>query len=221
MQIELAELLELKQRGLMSNKISIGLSLTAPSYYEDFTEHNRVAAMIQTRITSGDPIYVRFHDSRRQGSIGLLKNITVNKITFRTDVYYFNDIEIEWTGRSNKVKPHSSEIEILEHYAGPTVWAWEQTVKSPVVIPTIKDHLDAEVAIDDFVSFVSRKYGRVKLHFGNVTRVTESGRVWVKTLKLRDQDTAAQEVKVHDTDTIVKIGKDLMDRLILARMSTQ
>ena len=207
-------------------------SLSAPSRYwnriADNSEFNRVVTVISRRLLAGEPIYVRFFDPRRKGSVGKITSVDIRDVSNwyagyggNTKHYQLNNIEVKWDGRSNKVHPYDSEIEFLEDWEGGTVWAYSKPSPAPAKpIPVVKDHLGAEVEPGDFVSFVSRRYGEVKLHFGNVSRINHNGTVWVNTLKLRDDDQP-QEVKVHDPDTIVKQGKDLMDRLILARMSAQ
>jgi hypothetical protein len=198
------------------------------------TEHQRVFKVLSDRLGAGQPIYVRWRsDDRREGSVGLLSKFEVEDIshwysprwgpTTSTKGLYFqiNDCEVTWTGRRNVVKPMAHELEFLEDWEEGSVWAWNTAPAQPKPpIPTITGHLGEEIVIDDFVSFVSRRYGTVKLHFGNVARINHNGTVWVNTLKLRDDDSP-QEVKVHDPDTIVKIGKDLIDRLMMARLAVR
>lgn len=232
----------------MSTSKTKGVSLRPPhwSYYSTSSQptandpevlaHQDLYAWIENQMHEGKPVYVRFHDPRRQGAIGKLKtfeaaqqtpiNPSMHSYHYYRDrypkypTYHAHGISVEWDGRKNLVHPYMDEIEILRDYTGPTVWAWTQKAPETRVIPTIKGHLGEEIVVDDFVSFVSRKYGNVKLHFGNVSRINHNGSVWVNTLKLRDGDRPA-EAKVHDVDTIVKIGKDLIDRLMMARLAAR
>lgn len=229
----------------MSTSNTKGTSLLPPSwsYYSstanctptspEVLAHHDLYAWIQDQLDNDKPVYVKFtHDARRAGSIGRIKNINIREIpAHKSGASYYNyypnyvtycvdKMEVIWDGRSNLCNPYYSEIEILRDYEGPTVWKWVQKAPETRVIPTIKGHLGEEIVVDDFVSFVSRKYGTVKLHFGNVSRINYNGSVWVNTLKLRDGDRP-EEVKVHDPDTIVKIGKDLIDRLVMARLAAR
>lgn len=198
--------------------------------------HQELYKWIEDRFNAGEPVYVRFNDHRRRGSVGRLDTFEfeqatpINKTQSHYNYYRYHypdyatyrptHIVVKWDGRSNKVHPSWDDIEILTDYDGGTVWAFDQSKPTPKPIPVIKDHLGEEVVADDFVSFVSRKYGNIKLHFGTISRINHNGSVWVNTLKLRDGDVA-HEVKVHDTDTIVKIGKDLVDRLVMARLAAR
>lgn len=197
---------------------------------DEVKEYLRVMTVINDRLQSDEPVYIRFDDGRRAGSVAKIVSCDFQKETSHSwysrytkpdyDRIYIDNIVAKWDGRSNKVSPYRSEIEFLEDWTEGTKWAW--TVKAPGTrtIPTIEDHLGEEVQVNDFVSFVSKKYGYVNLHFGNVSRINFNGTVWVNTLKLRDEDVP-QEMKVHDTDTIVKIGKDLIDRLMMARLAVK
>lgn len=201
-------------------------------------KHREMFLELAKRKLEGKPVYVRWkNDARRRGAIGLLSSYDIEDVShwynrtydWKTGQYiqsnageYFQaiNLEVTWEGRKNRASPHEGEIEILDDYEGPTIWAWNTSPKEAKPIPTITDHLGAEVNVDDFVSFVSRRYGVIELHFGNVSRINHNGSVWVNTLKLRDDDDP-QERKVHDTDTIVKIGKDLVDRLMMARLAAR
>lgn len=186
---------------------------------------------IQGKLDRGEPVYVKFHDDRRRDSVGRIKSITMPLNTVQRRDYWrhntvdyvnggFDDIEIVWDGRKNKVKPYCSEIMYLPDWTGGTQWYWEQTVK-PKVDPVIAyDHLGQELEVGQNVCFVHRRYGTTSMMFGTVTRFTPKGSVYVKVMKLKDnQYLAGQELKALTMDDVVIVNDTLMKRLVMAKLA--
>ena len=212
-----------------------GIPLTANRWYTYLTDKTQVQAFlnfqkeIEDKLKAGTPVYVQIKDERRKGSVGRL-----NKVTFQYqpntssrysyypshDYGYVKDIEVVWDGRKNKCAPESGIVEYLPNWTGGTQWEWnpgESKPKPERVIPY--DALGQEIETGQFVCFVHRLYGRVSMNFGTVSRLTDKGGVFVKTLKLRDGEVGGKELKAFEAQHLVIVNDKLMSRLMLARLS--
>ena len=185
---------------------------------------------IKKKVDEGEPVYVKFNDYRREGSVGRIIKFEYSsyrrKSPWHNGTEYLNlslsELVIGWDGRRNKVNPYISEIRYLPDHSGGTVWAWEKPdpkEKPPKIIPY--DHLGEEIMEGQFVCFVHRKYGIIDLMFGTVSRTTDKGGVFVKSLKLRDNDPPASEKKAYSADDLVIVNDKLLSRLVMARLAAQ
>ena len=200
--------------------------LSHPGYFSSDNLKRDFDAIIK-RLTAkrdaGEPIYVTFKDSRRKGSIGELVSFEVHDSNRgwgnSTPYFYITDMEVRWEGRKNTFRPSSYDVYWLEDYTGPTVWSWEITKqeKKERVIPY--DHLGMELEPGKFVCFVHRRYGVISMKFGTVTRVSNKGTVWAKTLKLRDGDPEPEELKLFGSEDATVVDDALLKRLVMARLS--
>lgn len=196
------------------------LSLKMESLYQD----------IKKKVDEGTPVYVKFHDYRRVGSVGRIVEFDYHA-SRRKSAWYHNteylnlsvsNLVIGWDGRRNKVNPYISEIKYLPDHSGGTIWAWAKSdpkEKPPKIIPY--DHLGEEITEGQFVCFVHRKYGMIDLMFGTVSRTTDKGGVFVKSLKLRDSDPPSAERKAFSADDLVIVNDKLLSRLVMARLAAQ
>jgi hypothetical protein len=184
---------------------------------------NEIKNLIETRLSNGEPVYVKFKDPRRAGAIGRIEHIQMILHSSPGSMYtYFtvNEIRVVWDDRKNVVKPEARDVTFLPNHVGGTTWAWEQIPpkpKAPAVIQN--DHLGEVIEVGQFVSFIHRSYGNIKLKFGTVSRMSDKGTIWVNTLKLRDGDRA-EEVKVYSADSVTIVNDNLMSRLMMARLAT-
>lgn len=195
--------------------------------FVDDSQFLKLKETLEAKAAKGEPIYVCFKDKRREGSIGKLVSFDFqknrNKYYVNSFSYHITNLIVKWDERKNVVRPESYEIYWLDQYEGPTVWAWDPQAnarpKKPSVIPY--DHLGEELKPGQFVSFIHRRYGVISLKFGTVTRTNDNGSVWAKTLKLRDDDSEPEEVKLYSADSATIINDNLMSRLVMARLRTQ
>lgn len=205
------------------------------SYSSDRTQINAyltLKADIEGKMAKGEPVYVQIMDERRRGSVGRINKITFHHVPAGTqspgnywgsrssDYLGIGDIEVVWDGRKNKCSPMASEVEYLPEWQGGTQWQWhkgEPKEKVERVVPY--DHLGQEIQAGQFVCFVHRRYGSISMKFGTVTRQTDRGTVFVKTLKLRDGDRAGEELKALAAEDLIIVNDKLMGRLMMARLS--
>lgn len=185
---------------------------------------------IEAKMEAGEPVYVQISDERRKGSVGRLNSITFdyrppnspNSSYYNRTEHYLGirDIEVVWDGRKNKCSPTSNEIEYLPNWSGGTVWVWnpgEAKPKEPRVIPY--DSLGQEIEAGQFVCFVHRRYGIISMKFGTVSRMTDRGSVFVKTLKMRDDERGGEELKAYAASELLIVNDKLMSRLMMARLA--
>ena len=193
------------------------------------TQTKALQAKIEQMMAAGEPIYVQILDERRKGSVGRLNSITMNYQEGQTsrwsysrsnDYFQVSDLSVVWDGRKNKCSPTANEVEYLPDWEGPTQWNWtpgEAKEKPPRVVPY--DSLGQEIEPGLFVCFVHRLYGHISMKFGTVTRLTDKGGVFVKTLKLRDGERAGEELKAFEAQHLLIVNDKLMGRLMMARLS--
>jgi hypothetical protein len=219
-----AETLGFYEEGVALSDGTWGSTLTASNRDHYLNLKNE----IEDKLTKGEPVYVQILDERRKGSVGRLSTATFNyhpghsSYWNSNDYLYVRDLEVVWDGRKNKCSPYAGEVEYLPDWDPKigTIWHWtkgESKPKPPRVIPY--DHLGQEIEVGQFVCFVHRLYGRVSMKFGSVTRLTDKGGVFVKTLKLRDGDSAGEELKAYEAGALVIVNDKLMSRLTMARLS--
>jgi hypothetical protein len=198
---------------------------------KDTQEYLALKAEIEGKLAKGEPVYVQIMDERRKGSVGRLSKITFdyrpsgsqtrNYWGSRYEDYLgIRDIEVVWDGRKNKCSPMPNEVEYLPNWTGGTEWQWTKgpsKEKPPRVVPY--DSLGQEIEPGQFVCFVHRRYGNISMKFGSVTRLTDKGGVFVKTLKLRDGERAGEELKAFEAQHLLIVNDKLMGRLMMARLS--
>lgn len=190
--------------------------------YEDQRRFNAFKSEIEHKLVNDIPIYVTFRDARRAGSIGRLVSVEMEEHKSANYSYYsVGGLTVKWDDRPNVVRPDANEIYYMPQYIDcGTTWAWNPPPpkeKKPAVVS--RDHLGEIIEVGMFVSFIYRRHTNIKLQFGTVTRMSDAGTIWIKTLKLRDKDPAGQEVKAYSADSLTILNDNLMSRLMLARMA--
>jgi hypothetical protein len=130
---------------------------------------------------------------------------------------------VKWNGRSNRVTTFGAcDLVWLKDYDESlgTVWSWKKPDLPPAVVP--KDKLGMDIKVGDFISYIlyhfDNDYNAAGLYYGRVTKVENDGTVWAKNMKLKDSDKS-EEKRIKDNSLVVGMTKDLMDRLMLARLS--
>lgn len=133
------------------------------------------------------------------------------------------DGKAKWDGRTNKVDVSNGwSVSWLKDYdeTKGTKWVWAKPDDPPAVMP--KDKLGREIQKGDFISYIlyhfDNDYNAAGLYYGKVTKIENDGTVWAKNIKLKEDDRV-DEKRIKDNSLIVIMSKDLMDKLMLARLS--
>lgn len=187
---------------------------------------------IENKLSKGEPVYVQFHDSRRENSVGRIKSCSFKLEEHQHRNYWggtgepyvycgISDIEVVWDGRKNKVKPSPMDIEYIPDWTHGTQWDWEQTQKDKPEPIIAYDHLGQQLEVGQNVCFVHRRYGNTSMKFGTVTRFTDKGSVFIKTMKLKDNARAGEELKALSMDDVIIINDELMKRILMAKLAAR
>jgi len=133
------------------------------------------------------------------------------------------DGHVKWDGRSNKVNIGSAySVNWLKGYDASkgTIWKWAKPDDPPAITP--KDKLGRDITKGDFISYIlyhfDNKYNAAGIYYGKVTKIENDGTVWAKNIKLSEKDKVAEK-RIKDNSLIVIMTKDLMDKLMMARLS--
>ena len=196
---------------------------------------------------SGTPIFVEnsgIYERRRTGSIGrmeitnmqaILHNLnkwevarlgplepldeTPSNFTRIKNPKVSIEFKVSWEGRPKKLSCSQYELIWLKDYTGPTVWKWEVP---KVVAKPAYDKLGRELKVNDFISYILYHFDNsgnaAGIYYGKITKIDADGTVWAKNIKLKESDKQAEKV-IKDNSLIVSMTKDLMDRLVMARLS--
>jgi hypothetical protein len=126
---------------------------------------------------------------------------------------------VKWDGRKNEVQASAYEVDYLLSYSGECVWQWGRKDK-PKVIPL--DRLGREIKVGDFACYILHHFGTnrgASTQFGTVQKIQNDGTVWAKNVALSDGELSKLK-RINDNKTVVILTKDLMDRLMMAKLST-
>ena len=190
------------------------------------------------RLLAGEELYLRNDEQtykeeqlvgRWQGSIGKLASLgcsynrgeSYKKITSVKDMPSFN-----WTMAKLKFTVGTSTV-TKAFFLKDLIWVMNHTgptllcdYDDPRSVKPIMDRLGTKIKVGDFCSFVARNPSTNKLqtYFGKVTKIDKSGLIWCENIKLNDSDVI-KERKVSDNSNIVVITNDLMDRIMIHRLS--
>lgn len=149
--------------------------------------------------------------------------ITEEGITREKLMTYRPSFEATWDKRKNKIDINTGwAADWIKGY-DPTLgtqWVWKKPDDDPAVIP--EDKLGREIKKGDFISYVLYHFDNGRngagIYYGKVTKIDGDGTVHAKNIKLKDDDRVA-EMRIKDNSLIVIMTKDLMDKLMLARLS--
>lgn len=125
---------------------------------------------------------------------------------------------VKWEGRRNEVQSSAYEIDYLPNYTGECKWVWGKK-ENPKLVPL--DRLGREIKIGDFVCYILHHFYRsgASTQFGTVQKIQNDGTVWAKNVALSDGEVSKLK-RINDNNTVVILTKDLMDRLMMAKLST-
>lgn len=223
------ERIELSPRGLTTGQY--------PGWREDMADMLR-------HYLSGKTVYVEFkYDTYREGAIGKLKISNVQSLLHESQSrfrysndpvvaekpenvnadYFMNQYvygSVTWDGRKNKVNNLSGyDLTWLKGHEGGTVWAYAKPEVPKVVA---LDKLGDEIQVGDFISYIlyhfDNSHNAAGLYFGKVTKIDKDGTVWAKNIKLKDSDQT-DEKAIKDNSLIIIMSKDLMNKLMMARLA--
>lgn len=183
---------------------------------------------------SNRTIYVRFvhPNNPRFGSIARLhysRGYYYNRYNDESDIMrewnntsYFNG-KLSWTGRSADPDfyGYSEEVEWLPDYGGPTVWAWDRNRGNIVERVSAQDKLGRPLAVGDFCTYILYQFDSstaATICFGNVTKIDPDGSVWCRNVAIGGN--SSKEKKVKDNSLITILTDDLMQQLMLAKLSS-
>lgn len=218
-------------------------SAAEKQWSEDFAE-------VLKRYIAGETIYVGFdptEEPHRKGSVGKLTITNVQDLLHGGSEYQYNryhsrqpreeldlipenvkpenmisariEGHITWKGRKNKIKIGWNQFIITDHDGG-TEWVLVEEEPEQVVA---KDRLGREIQVGDFISYVLYHFDNghtaAGIYYGKVTKITVDGVVCAKNIKLKPTDLVADKV-IKDNSLIVIMTKDLMDQLMLAKLSS-
>jgi hypothetical protein len=205
--------------------MSADMNWTDVEYYEWLTDMEEFIALQKNRT----PLYFSFNDDRREGSIARSTTLEFQLDTaygrwIRTGLRRKNNLgyaQVKWDKRSKKLIGYAYEINWLKGYEGSTVWAWDPHPgpKAPQFFP--KDRTGADIKVGDFCLYVLHHFEKsgASTRFGTVTKIAHDGTVWAKNVKIGDDETVAEK-RINDNETILVLTKDLLDRLMLLRLSS-
>lgn len=216
-------------------------------YYATDAEKKEVGDMIRQYLR-GEPVYIKItSDERRVGAIARLNisDETIQDILHGgySNFYYsrvarqhidpipenVDDSKIglvhisgfaTWTGRKNRVNElYGRAMVWLKDYEGDTVWSFE---KPTVPKKPAYDKLGREINVGDFISYILYHFDNADnaagIYYGKVTKIDYDGTVIAKNIKLSETDKVAEK-RIKDSSLIVIMSKDLMDKLMMARLS--
>lgn len=133
---------------------------------------------------------------------------------------------LTFDGRRNKLKPPIDGMSWLKDYAGPTKWVDTTPPKKKLPPKIVKDRLGRELSVGDFVSYILYHHtvSGAGIYFGTITKITDAGGVWAKNINLGVKNPygipEVAEKQIKDPSQIVIMTKDLMDQLVLAKLSS-
>lgn len=200
----------------------------APTGYRD-VHRNGTIGRVKLNLDL-NAVFFKPHDSYRYGplpdkdiqevkdlhALGKLsfKNVTINPY-YKTP--YVPSITLTFDDRRNTLKPDSASLVWLKGYQGPTLWVNNKPIQKQV---EVFDRLGEKLKVGDFCSYIlyHYQYSGAATYFGKITKITPSGKVFATNMSLKGEATAEKQVK--EPGQIVLLSKDLLDRLMLMKLSS-
>jgi hypothetical protein len=134
---------------------------------------------------------------------------------------YNPTLKVKWDGRSNSIDASWGAHWLKGYDASQgTKWVWAKPEDPPAITP--KDKLGREIKKGDFISYIlyhfDNSHNAAGIYYGKVSKIENDGTVHAKNIKLKEDDRV-DEKRIKDNSLIVIMSKDLMDKLMLARLS--
>ena len=126
---------------------------------------------------------------------------------------------LKFDDRRNVLKPAWTGLTWLKDYSGPTVWKNSTPPKKKLPPKKVYDRLGREIKVGDFANYILYHYTVTGAgsYFGTITKITDSGKVFAKNIKLESKDQS-EDKQIKDPSQITIMTKDLMDQLVLAKL---
>jgi hypothetical protein len=185
-------------------------------------------------IIIGNPVYIKYKSDNSAGRgdsiarvIGFCDSETLEYVKLNITDYLehyhrlsYLSLMVKFDDRKNKLKPKIDDITWLKGYSGPTHWIHNPPLIIKPELKPILDRLGREVKLGDFVSYAITRYNtsRIDVYFGSVTKISNRNVVYCTNIKLNDNDSIFEE-KIKDNSSMVLITKDLIDQLMIKRLS--
>lgn len=176
-------------------------------------------------IDRGDRVFVRVKNSNHKhyGSIALIEERLALRDWKSEETQGFR---LGWDKRKNTLSAwtnYYSEIEWLRNYQGPTVYDFDRERGKPndPKVECLKDRTGKQIKVGDFCCYILHHFQNsgAGIYFGTVTKFTKNGgTAYIKNIKLAESDRV-EEKRVTYSENIVVLTKDLLDRMMMARLS--
>jgi hypothetical protein len=126
---------------------------------------------------------------------------------------------VKFDDRRNALKPNWTHLLWLKDYKGPTIWKNATPLKKKQPPKKVYDRLGREINVGDFANYILYHYTVTGAgsYFGAITKITDSGKVFAKNIKLGSKDRS-EDKQIKDPSQITIMTKDLMDQLVLAKL---
>lgn len=131
------------------------------------------------------------------------------------------DVHFDKGRKSTNMSCYFDGIYWLDTYTGPVVYEFKRSVKVVTPSKPVYDRLGNTLNVGDFVAYVGRKpytTGAGELYFGFVEKRTDGGLIYVKNIKLSDDDTQRTN-RIDRPEKVTKLNKDVIDQLMLRRLT--
>lgn len=207
-----------------------------------WSTHEKIWFALAEKLFSGERIYVEItYPATRAGSIGYFEYSDLTAKPTYEEYYEYNknasyyskfstyeqyvisqyrksNSVIKFDDRKNPIKTDRLEFVWIDDYSGPTKFIYdrEKTIKKEVVEENLKDFMGNEINVGDLVSIVDNN----NMIVGTVSRYSSTRiSLFVKPIKVSTRTYYKSEIICSDPSRIMLVDKELMDRLLIARLS--
>jgi hypothetical protein len=174
-------------------------------------------------LDKGEDVFVQITEARHK-HFGSIAKITEREI-YRGSWEEVDSVwlTLGWDKRKNAIREYSyGSMVWLKDYQGPTVYDYDRSRgMEPVRTDALKDRTGREIKVGDFCCYILHHFqtGGAGIYFGTVTKFSKNGNTaYLKNIKI-EADDIVDEKRVTYSENIVVLTKDLMDRMMMARLS--
>lgn len=169
--------------------------------------------------------YVHIPDGAREGTIAKVVSYKTSQRGYyghsNPNNTYVSEIELGWDGRKNTITVYPYGVEWLDGYTGETKYVFTRKAKEDREVKVPVDRLGNVIAVNDIVAFVRRGYN-VGMYFGFITKISSSGTMYVKNMKLGDDEyTGEFRIFFKNSNDLTVLSEELLSQLTLRRLQTE
>lgn len=176
----------------------------------------------------GDRVVVQVveHNHKHQNSTAVVKQREVLGWGSDGDWRQTDGVSLTlgWDKRKNSLSVWSATGDVvwLRGHTGETVYDYDRQrgmVKAENV--TLEDRTGRQIKVGDFCCYILHHFDRsgASIYFGTVTKFSKHGTTaYCKNIKLAEDDEVAEK-RVTYSENIVVLTKDLLDRMMMARLA--